>query len=427
MGHRIRVSLEREINESLSRRGSAAVSTSSLPDVSPAEESIAGNPKAALAPLETPAKASNGSAPSGNATSPVSRLPWSLNTNSAAVNATPSRQRAYHEQETPQQSYRHHPPGPIQMPSFAPLDTPGHNPLSPLQRGLPPMTPSMPGFVFNAYPETPPVHPHFMSPGMGPFSPGIPVTSPTGFQYNPFLNAAPGAPIGRYPGPPGPPQGHQSHFSQGSAALGTPTTQAFPNNPVHGYRNGGNSGQGEYFPSFGSVAAPAMNGSGMNGYSNGYSNANANGDSSNNTGEPSSPSGRLTRPSPSPLNAKDRMAPTSSTDLREIGGLIQSTERIRIDPGTGPSSPTRPGKNGEPGQYNLPELARVGSGSTVRGEEATSGPGLIGGAGGAAVMNGGANNRASIDGTRPNLGVWDTGAAERRASFGDVVAGRSRD
>ena len=30
------------------------------------------------------------------------------------------------------------------------------------------MTPSMPGFVFNAYPETPPLHPHFLSPGAGP-------------------------------------------------------------------------------------------------------------------------------------------------------------------------------------------------------------------------------------------------------------------
>lgn len=46
---------------------------------------------------------------------------------------------------------KHPHPGPITMPSF-PNFTNG-NPLSPLQtRGLPPMTPSMPGFVFNAHP-----------------------------------------------------------------------------------------------------------------------------------------------------------------------------------------------------------------------------------------------------------------------------------
>jgi hypothetical protein len=412
-------------------------------DASLAEGPAPAKDKAALAPLETPAKAQASASSSATSTSPASRVPWSLNTNSAAANSTPSRQRAYHEQETPQQSYRHQPPGPIQMPTFAPLDTPGHNPLSPLQRGLPPMTPSMPGFVFNAYPETPPVHPHFMSPGMGPFSPGIPVTSPTGFQYNPFLNAAPGAPVGRYPGPPGPPQGHQTHFSQGSAALGTPTTQAFPNNPIHGYRNGGNSGQmGDYFPSFGSVAAPGLNANGTGMGQNGYANGNTNGSGSGNTSEPSSPSTRLARPSPSPLNAKDRMASTSSSDLRDIGGIIQGTERIRLGPGIGPSSPTRPGKSGEQAYLDLPELSRVGSGSTVRGDDTgslgsvggpaavngavnTSGPG--GGPGAGLGFGNGAANRASIDGARPNLGVWDTGSAERRASFGDIVAGRARE
>jgi len=51
------------------------------------------------------------------------------------------------------------------------------------------MTPSMPGFTFHAPPvSTPPVAPHFLSPGLGPFSP--PMTF-----FNPYLNPAPGAPL----------------------------------------------------------------------------------------------------------------------------------------------------------------------------------------------------------------------------------------
>jgi hypothetical protein len=86
-------------------------------------------------------------------------------------------------------------------------------------RNLPPMTPSMPGFVFNAYPRTPPAPHPFLSPGVtGPFSPGAPVTSPMHSGRNPLLNAAPGAPV------------YRPMTQKGSAALGTPTTQVFPNN-----------------------------------------------------------------------------------------------------------------------------------------------------------------------------------------------------
>lgn len=48
--------------------------------------------------------------------------------------------------------------------------------------------------------STPPLAPHFLSPGLGPFSPGPPLTSPT--FYHPFLNPAPGAPIHIQPGTP---------------------------------------------------------------------------------------------------------------------------------------------------------------------------------------------------------------------------------
>jgi hypothetical protein len=47
------------------------------------------------------------------------------------------------------------------------------------------------------------------------------------FTFNPLLNPAPGAPIHRA----------ERYYQGGSAALGTPTTQAYPtrSNPIHGY------------------------------------------------------------------------------------------------------------------------------------------------------------------------------------------------
>lgn len=71
----------------------------------------------------------------------------------------------------------------------------GGNTMSPVAgRGMPPMTPSMPGFTFHAYPSTPPLMPMgFLSPGLGPFSPAL--NSPQAFVFNPFMNAAPGAPL----------------------------------------------------------------------------------------------------------------------------------------------------------------------------------------------------------------------------------------
>ena len=152
------------------------------------------------------------------------RTPWALDMSHNGMQSTPVRGPAgiLDGGETSHVNFRNmHHPGPISMPPFPSLDN--GNQFSPFQtRNLPPMTPSMPGFVFNAYPETPPVHAHFLSPGLGPFSPGIPVTSPIGLTFNPFLNPAPGAPVNRFP-------------QAGSAQLGTPSTQSFPYNPVHGY------------------------------------------------------------------------------------------------------------------------------------------------------------------------------------------------
>ncbi len=132
-------------------------------------------------------------------------------------------------------------PGRIVMPTYPNF---GH-PLSPLQNqsqhsgrapggGMSPMTPSMPGYTFHAYPATPPLHPlSFLSPGLGPFSPtmmtpGSPINFAGGF--NPFHSAAPGAPIGAGM------RGGQE----------TPLGHPNGNQQLHG------GGEAEYFPRLGS-------------------------------------------------------------------------------------------------------------------------------------------------------------------------------
>jgi len=90
-------------------------------------------------------------------------------------------------------------PGPISLPpagvgQFSPGGA--MSPLLTRAGGLPPMTPSMPGFNFNPQNAvTPPLHAHFLSPGLGPFSPQLhsPPFLPSA-QPNPYLNPAPGAP-----------------------------------------------------------------------------------------------------------------------------------------------------------------------------------------------------------------------------------------
>ncbi|KAH8919852.1 hypothetical protein BT69DRAFT_1245971 [Atractiella rhizophila] len=81
-------------------------------------------------------------------------------------------------------------PGTIKMPA-----NPFHfsDPFSPQQGHAPLMTPSMPSFQFHPYPQTPPLLPHFLSPGLGPYSPVV--HSPPLFGPNPHINAAPGAPV----------------------------------------------------------------------------------------------------------------------------------------------------------------------------------------------------------------------------------------
>ena len=320
------------------------------------------------------------------------------------IGSTPGRRPPPNDVTPHQPVYRpHHHPGPISMPTFPPMETSsGHNLISPLQtRNQPPMTPSMPGFVFNAYPETPPLHPHLMSPGVGPFSPGITVSSPTAFQYNPFLNPAPGAPVNRFP------QG-------GSAALGTPTTQAFPGNPVRSFGAPGAPGQG---------APPQSIGQTVGDYFSPLGGA---------EGEPPSHTPRLTsRPSvsaPSPLNAKDRLASTTSSHEGdgEMERLVDDTAGLSMCgsgskdglsvPGAGKFASAKRSNSG----LNLPELSRINN---------LSGGGS-GGGGGGGGSGGGAESapvsRASLDGSRPNLGVWEMSTGERRASFGDVAAGRDR-
>ncbi|QRW04764.1 RNA recognition motif protein [Ceratobasidium sp. AG-Ba] len=109
----------------------------------------------------------------------------------------------------PQPQLGNHPPhpGPISLPPAGVGQFPPAGAMSPLLTragGLPPMTPSMPGFNFNPQTAaTPPLHAHFLSPGIGPFSPQLhsPPFLPAA-QPNPYLNPAPGAPP-RLPGAPG--------------------------------------------------------------------------------------------------------------------------------------------------------------------------------------------------------------------------------
>ncbi|CEH13740.1 rna-binding domain-containing protein [Ceraceosorus bombacis] len=81
-----------------------------------------------------------------------------------------------------------------------------------------PMTPGMPNFTFVPIPQTPPAYPHHMlSPGFGPFSPGLasphmggPATPGAGSAaFNPIINPAPGAQLNAGYNPLFPPVGFQ--------------------------------------------------------------------------------------------------------------------------------------------------------------------------------------------------------------------------
>ncbi|KAJ1311848.1 hypothetical protein OPQ81_010309 [Rhizoctonia solani] len=119
--------------------------------------------------------------------------------------------------QMPQSSNPHPHPGPITLPPSGVTQFPPASALSPLLTragGLPPMTPSMPGFNFNPQAiATPPLHAHFLSPGLGPFSPQLHSPPFVSSAPNPYLNPAPGA-------PPRLPNAPSSLFSNGPGAFG---------------------------------------------------------------------------------------------------------------------------------------------------------------------------------------------------------------
>ncbi|WVW81670.1 hypothetical protein I302_103665 [Kwoniella bestiolae CBS 10118] len=393
-GQRIRAHLERDsiIDPSHANGVSSASALDQTPPMSSAPSAANQEEDAVetLAPIDTSAESSAGPHRSIE-NSPIAKLPWSLNTSlqhqtpgrpGPGPGPSPTHQTPGIHQHTPNFRQLHH-PGPISMPPFPPMQS--DNPLSPLQtRGLPPMTPSMPGFVFNApvYPETPPIHQGFSGMSLnnfGPFSPGIPVTSPNAFGYNPF--SAPGAPI-RFPQPP-----QQSpHQYQGSAVLGTPTTQSFPILNGNAGQQGSisqtlSSGQ-DYFPPIGI---------GMNGMM------------------PDTPTPKLAGRIPlssssssgaggtNPLNAKERLASTASEEA-----LVEAANSLSIDGGAdggGKNSPDSPS-----------EMRRTLSSNTNAGN------------GSAGEME--VKGRISLDGKRPTSfldpsSVGGGGKGDRRASFDD--------
>jgi len=174
-----------------------------------------------------------------------------------------------------------------------------------------------------------------------------------------------------------------------------------------------NGQYGEYFPSIGSITSSNGNGN------TAISNSNANGASADLTPSRSQRSGSTTA-----LNAKDRLASTSLTDVHPastgLSALMEETEKLNLG-----------GNLSELGGGDLGRVTSGGSGSTV-GELRGNGKANENGTGANVSSNGttrfgGNGNRASIDGLRPNLGVWGLAAAERRASFGDIVAGRNKE
>lgn len=323
------------------------------------------------------------------------------------------------------------------------------------------MTPSMPGFVFNAFlPETPGWHPGggghpFLSPGIaGPFSPGIPMNSPGAFGYNPFLNAAPGGPVDRFGGNGafGGGGSGSGGWQGGSAALGTPTTMAFaPGDPVHGYGGVGSPG----------VTTPNGNGNGNGNANQSYfANVNANGQSNggggggeyfpliprqpSNGGETSARGRYSTSASTGPgqgqplaLNARDRLASTSEAPApggalsdtatgtetgtgRQGEGLSSLISRISIASDTAevPSGAATPIGGGSPTVQREKRRLAAAAASAAVAKSAERG-------GEVEVEEEDTRGRYSLDGDRPAMGLVaglrvSDGAGERRASFGDA-------
>jgi len=149
------------------------------------------------------------------------------------ISAAPNHQLT-HDSDHPADDGQHKSdhPSRIAMPPPYPFS----GPLSPLTGRLPPMTPSMPAFTLGAFPQTPPIHPSFFSPGIGPMSPGLssPFFGVGGFHFG--GNAAIGEPVNSSFGAFG---GHLRFDTAGTPmgdfgqAEGEPTPSAEKANGVH--------------------------------------------------------------------------------------------------------------------------------------------------------------------------------------------------
>ncbi|SPO25578.1 uncharacterized protein UTRI_03297_B [Ustilago trichophora] len=146
-------------------------------------------------------------------------------------------------------------PGRIQLPAtnFANTFAAAADQMSPMSARMQvPMTPGMPGFTFHQVPETPPLYPHFLSPGLGPFSPTVGGSSQMGGpavvpqnvgNMGGYMNAAPGAPVhAASVVTPGAPAGYNPMFPM-TAAYGVHPQQQQPATPhwsqTSGPRRGG--------------------------------------------------------------------------------------------------------------------------------------------------------------------------------------------
>ncbi|CAE7060281.1 unnamed protein product [Rhizoctonia solani] len=277
--------------------------------------------------------------------------------------------------QMPQSSIHPH-PGPITLPPAGVAQFPPASALSPLLTragGLPPMTPSMPGFNFNPQAvATPPLHPHFLSPGLGPFSPQLHSPPFVPSAPNPYLNPAPGA-------PPRLPNAPSSLFSDGPGAFG------MHHAPMH-------SG---YFPPH------------ETGYFGGV--PPGEGNTEKEQGSDSVPQSETSQ-----LGLGD--APTGSTTSFDVGeGLALQLREVKLDETIAGDTPQRPSLGLS--RSSLPEVSKIDpSGSTdsalaITPDEETSS---------ALGLGLGASRAPGVLPIRTNLndeGFGPVGSGDRRASW----------
>ena len=179
-------------------------------------------------------------------------------------------ERSSLERPTAQRNPSSNHPGSIALPPPPSGFTANGAMFSPLSRGLPPMTPSMPGFSFHPQVSTPPgVHPHYLSTGH-PASPpyyrhgsfhgmpmmagmyGVPPTPPiSGHPSHPTLTPGPRlvgpSPMTGYPPQPLSPTHFPPHMWPGPGVEYTPHLMAMAT-PVARSGAGAAASPGEYFP-----------------------------------------------------------------------------------------------------------------------------------------------------------------------------------